>query len=260
MEKKDRLKFALVQFDPKWEEAGQNVKKVEAMLEGLSESVDVIVLPEAFTTGFSMDAGKVAEPMDGGSVSWMKQVAANKQVAICGSLFIADNETYYNRFVWAEPSGKLFTYDKRHLFSMSTEHEHYSQGELQLLIEYKGWKIFPQICYDLRFPVWSRNVQGYDLLINVANWPGSRQEVWKTLLKARAIENQCYVVAVNRVGRDGNGISYSGDSMLIDYKGEIVLSVDGQAGIAVVGIEKPLLDSFRRKFDTLKDRDQFQLQ
>jgi predicted amidohydrolase len=261
MEKKsNQLTIALVQFDIKWEDAASNRTYLSAILKDLPESVDLIILPEAFSTGFSMNAQKVAESMSGETVRWMKTIAVQKNAVICGGLFIRENGKVYNRFVWVDPEGKEFVYDKRHLFSMEGESVNYTSGNKTLLIEYKGWKIFPQICYDLRFPVWGRNTSEYDLMINIANWPASRRKVWKTLLKARAIENQCYVAAVNRVGVDGNSIDYCGDSMMIDYKGLLMIIRKQSEGIQVLSLDKDNLALFRNKFNTLKDADRFSIE
>lgn len=254
------LKLALVQFQPEWEAPDNSRHKLDALFEGIDLDVDVIILPEAFSTGFSMNAEKMAEPMNGNTVNWMKQVAERKNTVMCGSLFIEEDGRYYNRFVWIEPNGKLTTYDKRHLFSIGAENKNYSSGNRQVIIEYKGWRIFPQICYDLRFPVWSRNVFNYDLLINVASWPAPRYEVWQTLLKARAIENQCYVAAVNRVGVDGNNVAHRGDSMLIDAKGKVLQDARNAQEIFYQTLSLNSLKEFRSKFDTLSDRDQFEIQ
>ena len=254
------LNIASVQTNLVWENAVANRQTIAVALNGIKYNPDVIVLPEAFSTGFSMNAKKVAESMDGETVKWMQILAKQYNCAICGSLFINENNKYYNRFVWVDELGNLQKYDKRHLLSMGEEHDNYMPGEEQVLINYKGWMIFPQICYDLRFPVWSRNTFGYDLLINVANWPAPRRKVWKTLLKARAIENQCYVVGVNRVGADGNHIGYSGDSMIVNYKGEIMNKADAEEGISNVQLDKEALQSFRSRFDTLKDADLFSIQ
>lgn len=256
---KDQLKLALIQFNPKWEDVEINLQYLSNILKELPDSTDIIILPEAFSTGFSMDPQKIAEPINGKVVNWMVKIAKEKQLAICGSVFIEEAAKYYNRFIWITPEGKIETYDKRHLFSLGSESDNYEKGDKQLIISYKGWKIFPQVCYDLRFPVWSRNTQSYDLLINVANWPVARRMVWKTLLKARAIENQCYVTAVNRVGEDDNSIEYSGDSIVVDFKGNIVLDAKKYEGILLHQIDFSSLNQFRNKFDTLKDADQFNI-
>lgn len=254
------INIAMLQFNPFWENTEANLVEIEECLVDLHPSVDLLILPEAFSTGFSMNAAIVAEAMNGQTVTWLKRIALEKNIAICGSIFISENHNFYNRFIWVFPNGELLTYDKRHLFSIGAENECYTRGNSQLIISYKDWQIFPQICYDLRFPVWSRNVMGYDLLINVANWPGSRRYVWETLLKARAIENQCFVVAVNRTGIDGNAIDYSGNSIVVDYKGEILISLDKRVGLEHINLNKEDLLNFKAKFDTLIDGDQFRLQ
>lgn len=253
------ISIALVQPELVWENAEKNRINISSNLAKIEAQPDIIVLPEAFNTGFSMNAKHVAESMNGQTIEWMHLTAEQYNCAICGSLFVEENGAYFNRFVWVDDKGKMACYDKRHLFSMGDEQVNYTAGKEQLLIHYKGWKIFPQICYDLRFPVWSRNTMGYDLLINVANWPAARQNVWQTLLKARAIENQCYVVGVNRVGRDGNNIEYIGGSLGINFKGEVL--IDCEASDAIMGIQLDLqaLKDFRLKFDTLKDADPFLL-
>lgn len=257
--KQSTLNLALIQFDPIWEENENNLIKLSKLLNELPEATDLVILPEAFSTGFSMNAANIAESMSGKTVQWMKDVAREKQIAICGSVFIEEEGFYYNRFIWIHPEGEIETYDKRHLFSLENEHEYYSEGNKQLIIQFKGFKIFPQVCYDLRFPVWSRNTFNYDLMINVANWPAVRRKVWKTLLKARAIENQCFVAAVNRVGVDNNSIQYSGDSIIVDYKGNVALDAKKYAGILLHQIDISSLNQFRNKFDTLKDADQFSI-
>lgn len=253
------LKLALIQFDIIWENSDENLKMIAALLENLTNQPDVIVLPETFNTGFSMEPSKVAESMHGKTIEWMKELSTKMQCAVCGSLFIEEDRKYFNRFIWVEPDGKIVQYDKRHLFSMGNESQHYTAGKTQTVIEYKGWRIFPQICYDLRFPVWSRNTMNYDLLINVANWPASRNKVWKTLLKARAIENQCYVAALNRLGTDGNGINYIGNSMITGPKGEVLMKAKSKSGILNAEIDFTELQQFRSKFNTLKDADTFNI-
>ncbi|MGF7139459.1 amidohydrolase [Roseimarinus sediminis] len=256
---KNVLKLLMVQFDPLWEDIQANLTELDRLLETVNPSVDVVLLPESFSSGFSMKPEKVAETMEGKAVTWMKQFASRNKMAVCGSLFIAENGQYFNRLLWVDPEGNCIHYDKRHLFSMGDEALHYHPGKRQVLIEYKGWKIFPQICYDLRFPVWSRNTMAYDLLLNVANWPAARDRVWQTLLKARAIENQCYVAGVNRIGADGNNIAHLGQSMVVDFKGEVLQS-SLQPGLIECEIDKKACEAFRKKFDTLKDADRFTLE
>ena len=257
MEVKEQLSIALVQYDIVWESAQENHEKIEAMLENYHSDFAILIFPEALSTGFSMNSEKIAEPVDGSTFQWMKNLAVRKNIVVCGSFFVSDNGRYYNRFFWVEPGERVFTYDKHHLFTIEGEIKSFSPGKSRTLIDFKGWKIFPQICYDLRFPVWSRNVFSYDLMINVANWPASRSEVWKTLLKARAIENQCYVVAVNRVGTDGNKIVHSGDSLVVDPKGIKIYMAGDREIIETVTIDLNRLHAFRDNFNTLKDMDHF---
>lgn len=259
MEVKDQLKVALVQFDIIWESVAENCWKIEQLVSDYKSEIDILVLPETFNTGFSLNPEKVSESIKGDTLEWMRYLASRRNFVVCGSIFIYENGKYYNRFFWVEPEGKTYIYNKRHLFSLGGEDKSFTPGDSQTIIEYSGWRIFPQICYDLRFPVWSRNVQSYDLMINVANWPSARTEVWKTLAKARAIENQCYVVAVNRIGVDGMGIEYAGDSQVIDPKGTKIFKAENREIIESVNLDYHQLYSFRKKFDTLKDGDVFNI-
>jgi predicted amidohydrolase len=253
----NQLELALVQTEIYWENIDENLRHFGVLLSELPQTTDLVILPEAFTSGFSMDAKKVSQALNGKAIIWMQEIAAQKNIALCGSMFVIDEGKFYNRFVWANPTGELNFYDKRHLFSIEKENVDYENGKSHLLIDFKGWKIFPQICYDLRFPVWARNTHGYDLMINVANWPAARRNVWRTLLQARAIENQCYVAAVNRLGIDGNQIDYVGDSMIINYKGEIKLDGLAKKGLLIEKIDRNELNIFRKKFNTLIDSDRF---
>jgi len=259
MDDQEKLQLALIQFDALWEQPYENLQLLSTLLSELPDNTDLIILPEAFATGFSMNALKVSEPMNGPIIEWMKATAQQKSCCICGGVFIEEDGKYYNRFVWVSPDLQIHTYDKRHLFSLEGENNAYSPGNSHQIIYYKGWTIFPQICYDLRFPVWSRNVHHYDLLINIANWPAARSKVWKTLLKARAIENQCFVAASNRIGTDGQDIAYSGKSMVINFKGETIINAKNKHGIFVEKIDRGDLDAFRRKFNSLRDADQFDI-
>ncbi len=256
---KDLLVLGIVQFDIEWENPQANRDYLTALLKGDKRKFDVLILPEVFTSGFTNNIEKVAEPMHGATMKWMKQMADVLQCALCGSIFIEENGNFYNRFVWVAPNENPSLYDKRHLFSAERENEKIKHGKALTLIEYKGWKILPQICYDLRFPVWSRNVQKYDLMINVANWPGARRKVWKTLLKARAIENQCYVAGLNRVGSDGAGIEYTGDSMVIDARGIELYSANHVHSVEQVTIDYNVLQNFRKKCNSLNDADRCSL-
>ena len=214
----ENLKITLLQSDIVWEKPMDNIRNFSQMLSALKTS-DLIVLPEMFTTGFSMQPELLKEKMDGPSVQWMKNIAGEKGAAVTGSLIIEEEGRIFNRCVWVFPNGRITHYDKRHLFSMGSEHQHYSAGDKKLVVEYKNWRICPLVCYDLRFPVWSRNLENYDVLIYVANWPANRHHVWKNLLVARAIENQSYCLGVNRIGKDDAGLNYDGDSAFVDPLG-----------------------------------------
>ena len=230
----DYLHVALIQTGLQWEDASANRCHFEALFSQLPDETELVVLPEMFSTGFSMKVDRQAEPMDGKTIYWLKDQAAIHRKVMAGSLMIKENGGYFNRFVFVHPDQTIDSYDKRHLFSMGQEQVHFVPGRDRKIVQIKSFRILPQICYDLRFPVFSRNRNDYDLLINCANWPASRSEVWKTLLKARAIENQVYVAGVNRTGIDANKISYSGDSMIIDPKGkEMVTASNGKEDILV---------------------------
>lgn len=253
----ENLNITLVQPDIIWEDREANLKKYSKLLSGV-EKTHLIVLPEMFTTGFSMSPEKLKEPMEGASLQWMKALAREKNAAVAGSLIIEEQGKNYNRFLWVFPDGKVEIYDKRHLFTMSGEHLHYSPGNKKLVVEYLGWRFCPLICYDLRFPVWSRNTENYDVLLFVANWPSARHHVWKNLLVARAIENQSYCIGVNRVGTDGTGLNYAGDSALVDSKGfASFLGEKEQVKSFEMSFDE--LHQFRNKFPLLDDRDEFKL-
>lgn len=251
------LEVTIVQADLYWHDPARNREHFTAVIEVLKEATDLIVLPEMFTTGFSMDAPALAETMDGDSVRWMREMAASSNAAVCGSLIIAENRQFYNRFICASPAGDLLCYDKRHLFRLADEQSHYSPGEALNTFDLKGWRICPMVCYDLRFPVWSRNRDSYDLLLYVANWPDRRHHAWETLLRARAIENLSYVAGVNRTGRDGNDIPYGGGSSIIDYLGENLEYLGDKAGTASATLDLEKLTAFRERFAFHKDADQF---
>jgi predicted amidohydrolase len=259
------IKVTVIQSDLHWENPEENCKMFGAQIGGLEEETDIIVLPEMFNTGFSMESEKLAETMDGETVAWMKTTAQKANAVIVGSLIIKEHDNYYNRLIWAQPDGDYYTYDKRHLFRMAEEHEHFSAGQKRLIVNYKGWRICPLICYDLRFPVWSRNVDesgntAYDCLIYIANWPEARKTPWSKLLEARAIENQSYVVGVNRVGKDGKDISYSGNSALIDPKGESIDSIqEKETVIQTINLSLDELNDFRAKFPVSLDADSFEI-
>jgi Predicted amidohydrolase len=254
------LKVAAIQPDILWENIGGNLEKYRKILDTLSSDIDLVVLPEMFTTGFSMNPEKLAEDMNGTTMTWITAESSRRGVAIVGSFIAFESGKYYNRLVFAEASGNIHLYDKRHLFRMGEEQNHYSRGEKLVVINYRGWRIRPLVCYDLRFPVWSRNSDNYDMLIYVANWPESRRDVWLTLLKARAIENQSCLVGVNRVGTDGAGICYSGDSLLMDAKGKILAaSSDNTEQVLITTFSKSELVAFRIKFPAWKDADDFSM-
>ncbi len=254
------LTITLLQSDLYWENPGANLAMFEEKIWRINGKTDLIILPEMFTTGFTMNAPALAEPMNLSAFKWMKQNAAQTGAAITGSVIIKDKGSYFNRLIWMQPDGKFFYYDKRHLFRMAEEQLVYTPGTEKLLVSWKGWNIRPLICYDLRFPVWSRNRKNeYDLLLYVANWPEARRLPWKTLLQARAIENLCYVAGVNRIGKDGKGIAYSGDSSIINPKGELLWQKETTEEIVSYTLSKSELDSFRAKFPADMDADDFSI-
>jgi len=254
------LHLALVQCELAWEQPAKNRQHLSGLVKNLPDEIDLVVFPEMFATGFSMHVENHAETMEGETIQWMKQSAAEKQLVVAGSLMIREEGKFFNRFVFAFPNGKLEYYDKRHLFSMGEEHQHFTVGQNRKVIQIKSFRILPQVCYDLRFPVFSRNRQDYDLMINTANWPAPRREVWQTLLKARAIENQAYVAGINRVGQDANGINYLGDTCIIDPKGKVMLAAeDNTEQVIKAKLSKDSLEKFRNNFRVLPDADDFEL-
>ncbi|PCI11299.1 MAG: amidohydrolase [Flavobacteriaceae bacterium] len=256
----NELNIASLQVDIIWENPQANIEKYSAMIDSISDDVDLVILPEMFATGFSMNPASCAETVEGFSISWMQEIAKEKQVAIMGTLAIKENNNFYNRLVFVHPNGETETNNKRHLFSYGGEDKVYTQGEDRIIINYKGWKINPMICYDLRFPVWTRNTNDYDVLIFMANWPKPRINAWDTLLKARAIENMCYTIGVNRVGIDGNNLEYIGHSQTIDMLGNVVSdSVENKEMIFETTLNKKELDKVRNKFRFLEDRDFFEV-
>lgn len=252
------LAVTLVQTTLAWEDPVANRVHFDAILGTLSDT-QLVILPEMFSTGFSMNSGALAEPMTGPTVEFLKQQARHLDACICGSLIAREGDAYFNRFLLVEPGGKIHPYDKRHLFRMSAEHEHYSAGNRRSLIRLGKFSLFPQVCYDLRFPVFSRNNLDYDLLVYVANWPAARREHWLALLRARAIENQCYVIGVNRIGSDGNGVAYSGDSLVFDWNGEVLLNLGDRDTTGQIQLDKLALDHYRARFPAWKDRDSFHI-
>jgi omega-amidase len=256
----NELKIVGIQADLAWENPQQNRIFFEEKIKALDTDVDLIVLPEMFTTGFTMHPEKVAEKMEGLSVSWMQKIAQEKQTALCGSLVISENGAFYNRLVFVHPSGAIETYNKRHSFTLAGEDKVYTAGTKKISIAYKGWKICPLICYDLRFPVWARNTDNYDLLIFMANWPIARIKAWDVLLKARAIENMSYVIGINRTGADANNYSYSGNSLVINYLGEELANLKkNEVGVVQATIVKSSQDAVRKKLGFLKDMDSFEI-
>jgi len=255
----ESIRIHYLQVDLQWEDFPANKLHLTELISGIAGQTDLIVLPEMFTSGFSMKPETVAQEMDGPAVQWIQAMACETTAVIMGSLAIHQSGAYFNRLVVAHPDGSLSSYDKRHLFSFAGEHAVYTSGKHHLLINVKGWKIMPLVCYDLRFPVWSRNTEDYDILVYVANWPKPRIEAWRTLLKARAIENQCYVVGVNRIGEDPNGNEYTGNSALYDMAGRALHESGEGEDIATVTICHDTLTEYRSKFAFLPDRDQFQI-
>jgi len=260
------LRITICQQTLHWEQPQANLDHWTSVLSALKGKTDLIILPEVFTTGFTMNVSAFAESMHGPTIAWMSEMARELQATIIGSFICEvpaiESSNYFNRLVWMNPDGSHHHYDKRHLFSFAGEHFHFSAGDARLVVELKGWRICPLICYDLRFPVWSRNNANspYDLLLYVANWPEARAAAWNTLLSARAHENQCYVAGVNRIGLDGTGIPYSGDSKVIDPRGAILAAIPAhQAGIETVILDGNDLLDYRQKFRVLEDADRFTL-
>ncbi|AIR88062.1 amidohydrolase [Pseudomonas cremoricolorata] len=253
------LTLALVQTSLAWHDRQANFEHFEALLEQ-ARGADLIVLPEMFTTGFSMESERFAEAENGPASKWLKAQAKKLDAVVTGSVMIqAADGTHRNRLLWARPDGELLHYDKRHLFRMAKEHEHYTPGYRQVQFELKGWRIRPLICYDLRFPVWSRDPHDTDLLLYTANWPAARRLHWNRLLPARAIENLCFVAGVNRVGTDGKGFAYSGDSQVLDFQGESLLSAGEADGVFTVVLRSAELAAYRKRFPADLDADSFTL-
>ncbi|MHB0756535.1 amidohydrolase [Polaribacter sp. M15] len=257
---KNELRVVGIQADLVWENPTQNLAFFDEKIRSLPKETDLVVLPEMFTTGFTMEPKNVAEKMNGNAVSWMIKMAQENNLALTGSLVIEDDNNYYNRLIFVHPSGKIETYDKRHSFTLAGEDKAYTSGNKKLIIAYKGWKICPLICYDLRFPVWARNTENYDLLIFVANWPVKRIKAWDTLLKARAIENMCYVIGVNRTGIDANNYEYSGSSLIVDYLGDVLSDVSkNKIGMIEATLNKNNQQKIREKLGFLNDKDDFNI-
>ncbi|HEX5023700.1 MAG TPA: amidohydrolase [Agriterribacter sp.] len=265
------LSITTIQTPLYWEDKAANLRMFKEKITAIPEKTEIVILPEMFSTGFSMQTQKLAEKMDGLTVEWMQHVATQQKIILTGSVIIEEAGNYFNRLIWMLPDGNYGYYDKRHLFAYAKEHEHYTPGNKRLIASVKGWKINLQVCYDLRFPVWVRqkshlveqdetqaiSTAEYDLIIYVANWPEKRIHAWKTLLQARAIENQCYVAGVNRVGKDGNDITYSGESMIIDPLGEPMYSASHQEDTFTCMLHKEKLETIRKQFPFLRDADSF---
>jgi omega-amidase len=258
----DDLRITTIQTHLYWEDIDQNLVHFEEKLNALTEQTDIIVLPEMFTTGFTMNPKVLAESHGDKGLQWMQRKSKEKNCVLVGSISVKDGEKFYNRLYWVMPDGSYQSYDKRHLFQMGKEDVHYTAGSKKFVVEYKGWKICPLICYDLRFPVWSRNTKEntYDVLVYVANWPEVRSYPWKQLLIARAIENQAYVVGVNRIGQDGNAITHSGDSCILNPRGEIISKTKANEDISeTVSLSFTYLEEFRKLFPVMLDGDEFEV-
>lgn len=253
------LSITLLQTELAWHAAATNRAHFGELIRSIPDATDLIILPEMFSTGFTMEVREQAEPMSGPTVHWMAALARECGAVLCGSLVVEDDGNYYNRFVWMPPDGKHRHYDKRHLFRMAGEHRHFSQGSRREIFGLKGWRVCPLVCYDLRFPVWSRGANEFDLLLYVANWPAARRSAWTTLLPARAVENQCYVAGINRTGTDGKGIAYEGDSSVHDYLGQSLADLGPGHGHCTVTLDGAALARYREKFPAWQDADAFRL-
>jgi predicted amidohydrolase len=251
------LTVTLVQSDLAWEDSDANLSHLDAQLSGIAGGTDLIVLPEMFATGFSMNPAPIAQGMDGPAVQWMSELAKQRNAAVTGSLIITEDGKYYNRLIWATPEGETAAYDKRHRFRMAGEHDVYAAGNTLLTVAWRGWRVRPFVCYDLRFPMWTRNLgNAYDLAIFVANWPERRSPHWRQLLIARAIENLAYVVGVNRVGTDGNGHPYSGDSAVIAPDGEVLFEKRFDPCVHTAVLSRDRLETYRETFPAWMDADE----
>jgi omega-amidase len=251
------LRIALVQFDVRWHAISQNLLTIDSLIDKLPGPVDLILLPEMFATGFTMQPEIFSEDDKALVLDWILHTSQAKKTSILGTYPWKEDNGYYNRLICTTSDGNFKTYDKHHLFSIGGEDIHYQAGNERKSFDINGWKIFPLICYDIRFPIWCRNDLYYDLIINLVNWPAARNYAWDILLKARAIENQCYVVGVNRIGRDGNGIDYIGNSKVISMKGEIIKQLDNSGQLVCAELNLTELNEFRSKFPMLKDQDAF---
>ena len=253
------LTVTLIQTSLDWQDPDANRTRFDSLIAGINEPTDLIVLPEMFTTGFTMNSSRHAEHMDGDTVTWMQRVARNYSTTLCGSLIIEENGQFFNRLIWMPPEGPIGWYDKRHLFRMADEQKHFTPGGQRSIFQLCGWRICPLVCYDIRFPVYSRSVDTIDLLIYVANWPQSRRSAWRTLLPARGVENLCYALGVNRIGNDGNERAYAGDSMVTDYLGHLIADCDNNERIVTTRLDGTALQRYRKKFPAHLDADRFHI-
>ncbi len=253
------MKIVLIQSDLCWGDSLKNRNNFESKINQIDLQADLIVLPEMFSTGFTMNALVMAEAMNGDTVLWMKSMAKQKRCALTGSVIIKENNQFYNRMLFVFPSGEIQYYDKRHLFSLAGEDQTYTSGKEKVIVDYLGWKICLQVCYDLRFPVFVRNVESYDLILYVANWPKVRTNAWDILLKARAVENLSYVVGVNRIGLDANNYEHIGHSQVVDFLGNYVLEPQETEGVFVVELDRDIMLETRKKLDFLSDKDSFEI-
>jgi len=251
------LKVTSIQSHLAWENVEANLGHFNEKIKSIKEETDILVLPEMFTTGFSMESSKHADELHGKTLSHMRQWAGEHDCLVMGSAMLKHEDKFYNRLLAVFPGGNFEIYDKAHLFMIENEPPNYTRGNKKLILQFRGWRVRPLVCYDLRFPVWCRNKNDYDLLVFVANWPGSRSRIWKTLLMARAIENQCYVVGSNRIGKDGMKIEYTGDSLFVDPKGNVIEDMKEKDTVSTVSFSLNKLTSFREKFPVLKDADDF---
>ena len=256
------LTITTIQSNLFWEDKQANMQMLQQKIDGITDKTEIVILPEMFTTGFSMQPEVFAETMDGETMEWMKMISNKNGIVLTGSVMIEDEGKYFNRLIWMLPNGQFGYYDKRHLFAYGEEDKHYSSGNKRLIASVKGWKINLQVCYDLRFPVWARQQPNdgtpeYDVLIYVANWPERRSHAWKTLLCARAIENQCYVIGVNRVGDDAKNIHYSGNSLVIDPMGQVLYHMADEEDVNTITLSKEKLEEVRTRFPFLNDADDF---
>ena len=258
---KDKLSFTLIQADLAPHGKEDNLSYFEKLMQTIEKDTDFIILPELFTREYSTDIRNTAETMDGRTVHWMMEQAQSKQANIIGSIAVKEGDKFFNRLIYAQADGKIHYYDKRHLFRMVDEHKILNEGKEKIIVDYRGWKICPLVCYDLRFPVWSRKQSRdeYDMLIYVANWPQSRSYHWKSLLIARAIENQSYVIGVNRCGTDVNNIYFSGDSMVVDPRGKVLCDLGDGEKVITQTVSKSAVEEYRRDFPTWMDADKFEI-